>query len=241
MFLVFYIFALIVTVTSTDSGVTNGFIDYNSCDFPSSTPQRVDWLDEILINTHRILHKYEITSWAVASTLLGIIRDKRTMPWTWDVDIAAFGYDISTICSNSSKPNQELKDLGYRVYNCQSDFARICKANRTYGRPKYIITGEPIEARLDIYGMTPIISKNTKMTNTKTKDLWSMSYSNCQWNMTGLFPLRNYSWGNNTKSIHIPNNYNYWLQMGYGSNWTVVDKYGGGRDNICTYNSSYNI
>jgi len=218
------VFVLLILSVQAQSN----FIDYDSCDFASTTTQRVQWLEEIMIDTQNILIKYGVITWAVQSTLLGIVRDKKTMPWTWDVDMQTFATNISTICQNTSKAHQELKSRGYRIYNCMDNFARVCKANRTLGAPKYIVTGEPIESRLDIYGAT-----------LREDGLYDVIFSNCHWNLTAnLFPLRNYSWEN--KTILGPNNYNYWLQFGYGFNWTVPDKYGGGRADLCVYNISYN-
>lgn len=199
--------------------------DYTKCEFPSTTKQRVEWLDEILVNTQQILTKHNVITWAVQSTLLGIVRDKKTMPWTWDVDMQTFVNNISTICQNTSKAHQELLAQGYRIFDCFHHFARVCKAKFT-NLNNIITTGEPVESRLDIYAATPL-----------SDGLYKVTFSPCKWDLDKyLFPLKNYTWLD--KSILGPNNYDYFLEMSYGSNWTIPVRYGGGIDDLCTYKNN---
>ena len=187
-----------------------------SCDFPKTTQERVRWMDEILVNTQTVLSKYGVTTWIVQSTLLGIVRDKRTMPWTWDVDMQTYSSNISTICRNTSRANIELRGLGYHIYHCFDNFARVCKAKLNDSPIKYISNGEPVEARLDLYGVT-------RLSNGK----YRAAFSKCQWDLDNhLYPLGRYVWNNGTYSILGPRDYNYWLLMSYGVNWTIPDRYG---------------
>lgn len=202
----------------------NAHIDYG-CDFPSSTPQRVEWLDHILITSQQILSKYNIITWAVQSTLLGIVRDQHTMPWTWDVDLQTFSNNISHICLYNSPSHLELIQHGLRIYHCSHNFARICRAKINNHSNTYISNGEPIEARLDIYGAT-----------LRHDGFYDVTFSPCVWDLhTHLLPLQLYHWDNHTKHIYGPHNYHYWLQFSYGSNWNQVIKYGGGKTDICSY------
>lgn len=200
-------------------------LDFTQCDFANTTEQRVQWLDEILIETQKTLAKHNATTWAVQSTLLGIVRDKRTMPWTWDVDIQTFTSNIPSICQNNSKVRLELQAKGYRIYHCFDNFARVCKAKQKDEPTKYISTGEPVESRLDIYGATK-----------RSDGLYDVVFSPCKWDLDRyLLPVRPYTWEEGKKAIIGPNNYDYFLQMAYGANWTVPIKYGGGRDDFCVY------
>ena len=52
-------------------------------------------IDLNFLKTIKILNKHEIKYWVCQGTLLGIVRDKRLIPWDHDIDIAMWAGSIS--------------------------------------------------------------------------------------------------------------------------------------------------
>ena len=218
----YFLFAVVANAANVS------FIDFDACEFPTNTPDRVKWLDLLVVDTQQAFLKYQIQTWITQSTLLGLVRDGATMPWTWDTDISLFSANLSFICNKTGPVRLDLERKGYRIYDCLPNFARVCRVRQTPGKPKYISTGEPVESRLDLYGAT-----------LRPDGLYNVCFSNCLWNFSYLFPLREYSWtAQKNVSALGPRNYEYWLQYSYGPNWTTPDTYGGGRTDLCVYEPS---
>ena len=142
----YFLFAVVVNAANVS------FIDFDACEFPTNTPDRVKWLDLLVIDTQQAFLKYQIQTWITQSTLLGLVRDGATMPWSVDVDAALFSANLSFICNKSGPVRKELESKGYRIYDCIPNFARVCRVRHTPGKPKYINDGSPVEARLALYG-----------------------------------------------------------------------------------------
>lgn len=192
-------------------------IDYTSCEYPTSNTQRVEWMENLVIITQKILTINNIPSWIVQGTLLGAHRDKKILEWTSDTDIQIYKHHISTICNNLSF---QFKVHNITIYECTSDYLRICYANVSLVSPKLITNFSP-DARLDVYGSV-----------LRSDGLYDVTFSRCKWNFTELYPLTRYVLKNN-KSFIGPNNAVPWLVTAYGKDWKYPKYYSGNVDDKC--------
>ena len=193
--------------------------NFESCEFPKTTAERIQWLGETLIKTQDILFQNNMSNWIVQGTLLGAVRNKTILRWTTDADIQTYSEYIPTIC-NKSNIREEFEQNGYRIFDCLPNFFRVCKANFTLQSPKYIDDGNPVEARIDVYGATLLSS-----------GLYDIIFSPCKWNFTGLYPLTEYKMDNITAKG--PHDYNKWLTFAYGNDWHIPKRYSEAKDDLC--------
>lgn len=194
-------------------------INFSQCDYPINNEVRIKWMEQMIVDTQQIFKNHYINSWIASGTLLGVVREKRILPWDWDSDLHSFTENISYICNNTNRIIRDLNKLNYTVYACSLDYLRVCRANTSRLLHKSF-SDKPVDARIDIYGAT------------RQKDnSYKIAYSRCIWNFSNLFPLADYSFNNIT--FIGPKTYEYWLQMTYGKNWRIPNKYGGNGEEYC--------
>ena len=72
-------------------------------------------MDQNFVEIIRLLNNEKISYWVSNGTLLGLIRDKKLIPWDHDIDIGIFRKDISktTLIDLMTNNNYEIIDVGY--------------------------------------------------------------------------------------------------------------------------------